>query len=703
MIKIDYYALDDMQMILSLLLLLFILYFSFLTSLKIKFNPSEELTKLSSEINYNFFFLIKTLLLNEEFWPILTSLSRARYYNFYPVLMATMEQLQCLLTLEIIQSPNFPLNDVLSADILSSPKLVPCFNLFSDDFFWNKLKMTPLESSQYKASKWDLTKHDLFIKSAYLKPRIKTNWYSWCDDPTLSPSYIESSMTWKVVNFNCMRALPEFISLILLANLSPTEDLLNFNFHSNSMLFDLFNYIVYKPSNEDLEFGISQTMKIVSISTYLLVFPEPHELFIKARLNLLNYYENLKIYRKNFPLRSELKRFIKNILAPSYEREPLGQIYSLLAKLLEACKGEVRGPWILNIFIIWNHFRDNNLSMIFEYLDEFVEVFLDPVSFTTVPDICLFLGMLNSYFPADVTGNHSVTDRIFGKILLKNHLLSKEVMSECPAEIPKRKRTSDVVFPLQFRLQRLFKSVRYIESFDAPSIYVCFNNPPERSCYFIFSDIDDFSEIEGVKYLPMNTKVKIKTLFVEENENLPKMLQLFFQNLMLSSHWFVHSFGTSTDRAIILPSLTLPPHFMEYIGVLIGKAVISNVQIPFIIDKRYFELPDAFENIYEASTTQSITLLIRAMYPNLNDYASNRQVFRIASILDLSAGRVLQCISKDYTIKMLSLQEPMVIANNPYNMHRIILMGSERLRLGLNRVLQTEFLTTTQLYNLIFK
>lgn len=682
--------------------LVLLLLLSVTNSLRLKFNPSDKLTKLSSEIDFKFFLLIKNCFKNEDYWPILTALSKARYYNFSQVLASTIEHFQCFLTLEIIQKPNFPVDKVLSADILANPQLAPCFNFLPDDFFWNSLKMTPLESSQYKPTDWEPAKHILFMESAYIKTNVKTNWYAWCFDSALSPDYIDSSITWKVVNFNCIRAFPEIVSSSLLVTLSPTDDLVHFNNQPRLSLLNIVNSIVYMPSYEDIYFGISQTMKIVSIATYLIVFNQSHQLYITAKDKLKSYFDNLKIYSKKFPFRSKLKRFVKNMLALVDESEPFIQVSTLLLSLLEFCKGEARGTWILNIFFIWNHFRGDNYTMITSFLDGFAEIFLDPQSFATVPDICIFLRTLNSSI-AELIDDYSVTERIFSKFLFNNLSLSKEILRECPAEIPKRKRAINQVFPLRYRLEHFFKKCRYIERFDVSTITISLKNPPERTCYSVFKVVDDILDTNGIPDLQMNTKVAVRNGYLAGN--FPKMLEFFFQNLLLSSSWFLNSVNPviSDDRPISLPSPTFPPHFMELIGFLMGKAVILNVKLPFLIDKRYFELPDILENIHESSSPEGITSLIRLMYPNLNLYASNRQVHRITEALDYSSYRLLQCIAPDYTIRQMSINEPAIIVNIPYNMYRIVLMGGERLRVGLNRALPSDLLTTTQLYNLIFK
>lgn len=688
-------------------LVLIILNLSFSNGLIIKFNPSEKLTKFSSEISFDFFILMKNSFLKEENWPILKSFSKARYYNFPQVLAATFDYLQCGLTLRIIQSPNFPCDELLSANILTNPKLIPCFKLISDDFFWSILNKTPMESSKYKATHWDHNKHILFMQLSYTRPKIRTNWYSWCFDPELSLNYIEPSITWKVVNFNCIQTFPEIISSKLLEILSPTQELVNFNTQKSdstviSRLSDLMNSIVYFPSNEDLGFAIGQIMKIVSISVYLIVFRETHELYIKAKFILKHYLENLKFHHKSFPLRRVLKRFIINLLAAPTEREPLTYLYSLLLTFLEVCRGEARGTWILNLYIIWNHFRGERHLTVNTFLDEFVEIFLNPESFTTIPDICLFLRHLNSII-SESSDDYSVQERIFSKYLFSNIPLSKEIMIECPAEIPKSKRANNSVFPLSFRLEHLFQQARFIDNFSAPTVVISLKSPPERSCYSIFKLVNNFLDTEDTSDLPMNAKVMARNTFLDGN--LPKMLELFFLNLMVSSNWFLNSNGPAIERPILLPSLTFPPQFMEYIGYLMGKAVISNVKLPFFIDKRYFKLPDGLDVKSDESPLPSITFMIREIYPDLNIFTSNLQVHRISSTLDFdfSAGRVLQFITENYVLGQLTFREPNIISNIPYSMYSIILMGSERLRIGLNRALPTELLTTNQLYNLIFK
>lgn len=81
-------------MILRLLIILHC-FTAFSSSLRLKFDPNEKLTQLSSETGMNFFKIVKTSFLNRDYWPLLIAFSEAHYYNFIPVLIATLEQLNC--------------------------------------------------------------------------------------------------------------------------------------------------------------------------------------------------------------------------------------------------------------------------------------------------------------------------------------------------------------------------------------------------------------------------------------------------------------------------------------------------------------------------------------------------------------------------------------------------------------------------------
>lgn len=685
--------------------MLILFFCSLVSGLRIIFDPSHKLTQLSSEIDSSFSKLMKISFLDSDYWPILAGFSQARYYNFTQVLIATMEKIECDIVLDIIQANNFPLKQVFSSELLAGSGLSLCLNFLPDTFFNNSLQISPMGSSGYKATFWDPNRHNLFMKMAYERPRVNDNWYSWCFDPDISMDYIDwqsRTWAWKFINFNCIRAAPEEFSSGLLEILRPIDELILFNHPDKSILSrisGLVNSIAHGfSSNAEAIFATNQIMRIVTISTYLIIFPNNHVLKNRAAFLLARHLDNLEINRRKFLLRQELKIFIKNVLAPKEERDTLSQICTLLLTFMNFCSGSARSTWQLNIFLIWNYFRGTNYFGLNQFLDEFLTYFLAPESHPTAPDVCLFLRIVNSNISGPFDDNSTV-ERICSKFLFKKVSLSREIMKECPSEIPKNKRTVDSVFPLYFRLELLFKKTRFIDKFSANTIEFSFKNPPERSCLSLFARINYAFDASEGSILPINTKVLVRRGQFEGN--LPEMLEIFFHNLM-HTRWFDVFHSSRSTKPILLPNFTLPPHFMEFIGFLLGKAVISNVDVPFLIDERYFELKDVFERLEESS--QTVTSEIQEMYPNISaNYRSSLQVYRIIASLDLTASKVIQSITNSYTLGPMTAQEPKFVANIPYNIYRIVLMGSERLRMGLNRALPAELLTTSQLYELIFQ
>ena len=677
---------------------------TFSECLRIKFDPSEKLTELSSKTDTTFQNLLKKTFLDRDYWQILTGFSQARYYNFALVFIAMLEGMECDLVLEIIQSEGFPVGEIITADILANPRISACFAYLPDSFFIDKLKVTPMQSSHYRVTDWKPNQHSLFMKLSYENYNIKTNWYSWCFDPKLSLDYIESLTTWKIINFNCIKEVPEILSINFLEILSPTQQLIAFNHQidrtTRSRISSLMNSIVYAaPSDEEIEIARNQIMRVMTISTYLIIYPQNCDLYNRAKFSLNSYLNNLKTNRRKFPLKQELKQFIRNLFSSPSERDTFAQICSLLLSFLDFCKGYARGSWILNIFLLWNHFRGDSYLMLNQFLDEFITTFLSPESFTTVSEICLFLRLVNFWISGPLDDYFTI-ERIFSKFFLIKISLAREVLKECPAEIPKSKQKNSSAFPLNFRLEQVFKQSRFIENFSAHPVAVCMKKPPERICFSVFNLINRGSETYETPILPLNIKLSIRNGSLELN--LTRLLQVFFQNLIFTSHWFDH-FHRPKNRLILTPSLTFPPQLMEFIGFMLGKAVILNLKVPFIIDKRYFELRDAFDRTGEPP--RNIVAIMREIYPNMWDFTTSLQVHRIIESLDFSAARILELLTQPgYILGPISSREPELTVNDPYNMYRIILMGSERLRIGLNQALPSAYLLKPQeLYNLISK
>lgn len=149
----------------------------------------------------------------------------------------------------------------------------------------------------------------------------------------------------------------------------------------------------------------------------------------------------------------------------------------------------------------------------------------------------------------------------------------------------------------------------------------------------------------------------------------------------------------------------LPPQFLEPIGFLIGRAVSANVEIPFFIERKYFQIRDAVEHQINAPQEPIIFTALAELYPQLHEYTKNLQLFLNIKYINHSINEIFKYMrhNNDIFLREDSNTDAGSINNSDFDMKSLILLGSERFWFGLNLALPIELLETKHLYNLIFK
>lgn len=690
---------------------LFLLISSKVTGLRIKFDPSIKLTNLSSFPDLNLFNLTVKSLANDQFWPLLCGFMEARYYKA-PTLKKVLENSDCRMINELFQREGFPLRQLITPDLLDSKHIATCLSNLPLDFFL-KTRINPMESQRYAPSEWRSDQNYHFLTSSFNRPNLRTNWHNWCHDPNLTvldtfgPSLTDWTLwIWKTTSFYCINALQEPISMRLINIISPEDDLIEFYESRQTMrtrLTKLFSKRAGANSTteEAIHFSIRQIMKVITLSTCILARPSSQEVVSRAKFVLNNYLSILKRNKRRFPFRHELKRLLHNLLLASpRERDAISIIQAHLLAMTEFCRGQVIGPWLLNVFLIWNYFCGaDTLITTEQFIDPFLNVFFAKESMATASDTCLLLRFVNSILSGPYD-DYFITEHIIASQFTRRLSLAREVFLECPSEIPRDKIIDSSIFPIELRLESLLKRSRFVDKITNYPIRLSLKRPPERLCLSVIHEITallDHKKPDNFVFFPLNSKVITSGAIFRGN--LPGLLTLFLKSLLLCEKWFHIKMGGL--KPTILPTLSFPPHFMETIGFLLAQAVVSNVKIPFYIDFTYFNLMDTLTSQTEPSMT--ITTLLQKLYPNLlAEYSSNIQTYRIIRSLSYTTTRMLSLIDPNYNIFGNDGFEPDFIVNSSYDMYRIILMGSERLKMGLSAALPCYFLDSPQLYKLIF-
>lgn len=684
-----------------------------ISGFRITFNPTDKLIELSSIPDATLSNLIAYSFRNEPFWPILSAFKQARLYNFTPVFSSVLGFFQCSEIFDVILREEFPVKKVFDADTLNFDiGLIECFSRLPVEFFRDRLQINPMESKDFKTGHWGFGKSFEFLKMAFINPDMAINWYVWSSSTKFIPSggfggltrFPNSSWSWiwKTISFVSIHSLPESLNLNLIKIISHRYDIEAEYFYRNDRNIPIRFSGILRWSNlqfdeEEIDFSRYQIMKIITISVFAFSYPAGNEVHQRSRAFLMNSLAVFKNGKRKFPLRKELKMFIRNVIAfNDQERDEIASIQLLLISFAKHLKGIALGPWLLNIIFIWTHFNDGNRSSIKDFLGPFTDVFFAPETFIMPSDICLLLEVLNSFL---------LSDSHIAQLIIKTQRLSqaKAVYKECPSEIPKLLQRDSKIFPLSFRIERLFIESRFISELTSFPLNILLKAaPPEQVCLSIFHVVN--SRLDYLEVLPMNSKIITSKLF--HYGNLRGMLELFFQSLMHSASWFEADLGDW--RPVLRPSLTFPPHLMECIGVLLAQAVVSNVEVPFLLDKKYFFLSNAFDLLQEPR--HPISSRLQEAYPEILEgkYTKCRKVHRILSTLHFTSTRILEKLQNRLTDRgIVDLEpidsEPSDISNSAYDLNRIVLMGAERLRFGMNLVILADSLKPKHLYKLIFK
>ena len=691
----------------------------------INFNPTDKLIELSSIPNLNLLKLIKISLRHVQLWPILIAFRQARFYNFMPVFAGALTQMRCSEVLEIIENENFPVRDLFNVDVLNYEGLGGCFSRLPIEFFQNRLQINPTECENFQMSYWGIEKSFQFFKLAFDNPKLTTNWYSWAndeqafnapydtEDPTglqFFPSYTWPWI-WKLVSSCTINTVPDHINLQLIDIISHGYEESANRFYRNdpsvqSRLSVMLNWSNIAFFEEEILFSHDQIMKIITISLISIIYALGNDVNIRARDFLNNSLAVFRSGKRKFPLRTELKKFIRNVLATSQDREPVNIIQDQLLSFAVHLKGIASCPFFLNLILLWSYFNQYHYSTILEFVDPFTKIFFSSATKATAPDTCLLLKLSNSFL-SGTEDDEYITKWIIKTHFVKRSALAKEVFKECPNVIPKFSRVVSKIFPLSFRLEDLFMKSRFVFRLIPVSLGISFKEPSERICLSVFKKTDyrlDFS-------VPIPMNLRIMSGRSVYDGNLPGMLNLFFHNLMFCSSWFRVDLNDRRrdSRPILLPNLTFPPHFMESLGVLLAQAVVSNVRIPFLLDERYFNIPDAFDSLHERRQ-QPISALIEEIYPEIlaGEYSFDIQLYRIIATLDFTTKNVIEILQRsflmrgNFDLEPISV-EPNDILNTVYNLNRIVMMGADRLRSGLNVVIPGDSFKSKDLYKIIFK
>jgi len=582
--------------------------------------------------------------------------------------------------------------------------ITSCIISISSYFYKHNLLDNPFNSPKYLPSQWHEYQHVYLISLALNQRSLKTNWHQWCADPNLSSDYLTEGeehwpmRLWKSVSYFCIRSLSDEMSGIMFNYFNPIPDLASYSSEissARSRVSHFFKRILPSsaPTIEEIQFSSEQILKIFSVLLYRINYAPNSTLSVLSGGLLQDYLLSLKYnHRRLFPMRRELKNFIREFLSFRYNLQTTdgyNRICTLLVKLMQFCADfEARGTWLLNVFVIWVYVRGDNDTLQDQFLQDFFKIFFSSRAHVTGPDVCALLNFVRETI-SDPSDYRLLIEVVSLRYLVDRPDLSTEILRSCPQEFPRKLITNSRVFPLKPRLETLLKGSRVVEAL-APSLIVRRKRHDERSLYSTLVALNTRFEDSDSKYVCLNSCI----IVYNDRGMIREFLNGLYNKLLMYSGWFSESSQLNDNRSLLLPLPFLPPQLMDAIGYLLGMSAVTNVPIPFVLDKDYFEM---------ISAPNPSSPVLDVIYPYLLNFASDRSVFRAIACKDQPALLLLKgmCFR---TLKLYELiDEPEHVVNSLSQMKELITQGMKNLKIGINRALPgVDTITTSQLHYLIF-
>lgn len=692
--------------------LLMTLSFNLVLGLKLTFRPSELLTDLASKKGYELYDVLTTAFRNPDMWPILEAFSQARFFNFMSTFPAALVKYDCKTILKTFQTEGFPTDKLLKPDLITSSSVSICFAQLSPQVF----PESPLNSTHYNPKTWGPNHHLTFIKDAFDSSDKDAHFHSFWHPEKITSAFFRpfaaewQKWAWQTLSVFAIKMTFSELYPEILSALDPKPDLIAFrstNSSSNgfpSVLKTMFS----KPDSTEIEFAQTQIMRIVTLSSVLIIFTEKEEPRIQTLKIILDHLSDLSVKSApKFPMQRELKRYIKFLTGDNLmNADSFAEFSQLLIVLINFCHGMAHGVWFYTVFYIWNRIRSQNhfkdADVISAFMINFSKTFFSPLASATIEDICLFFRCINSYFSVP-TDDYFYSDRIFNIHLLNKPELSQQIVRKCwDCLNPYRIRNSHL-FPTRMRIESVFQEVRVIQNFNPQTQLFNCDNRPEAILLSALKHVNEQidSTVDPYNALPLNSIIK-NCYGVFLNGGLPAFIYLVFKSMLNVKKWFpvIRYKSTIDKRPVIIPSLSFPTQLIEIIGFMIGKAVINGIKVPFLFDFRYFSLFYLFgeDNLNSDSENQNrLTEFIANAYPSINE-----QAYSVIWALNYSIKNIFDNFDLN-SFNLKSSNNSSFVYNYSIEIRRLLLMGSARLRIGLEKAFPVELLKATEVYDFIFK
>lgn len=671
-------------MSLVLLFLLLNIFFNHGHCLKLKFVTSKTLTDqiiYFYKRDFNLPRFVMSMMENEEFWPVLLKFNEARYFNFQSILKSVFKVKSKEIAV-ILNKPNFPLSELVSAEVLND--CTSCSSRLSNETLLKA--QNPLSNMNFNSLLWSNLHLKLFLKAGYYQAAVESNgmnidWNHICIITNGFDGIIDTdefSFLNNVINCACTSIIPK-------------DALMNsFSMMANELtvLFPGRNKILFPRFNQDqIDFNLLLIMRIVSIAAISISHRSDSDLIERGQDILREFLVNhAKEMNNSFPLCKNLLFLINSFLVSGNSIETYQKITEILLELIEFCQGKVRATWLINVFMLWNHFLVSK-QKIDNFLDPFLDIFFLPESRASSSDVELVLFYIRG-IPCIQDSTHAY--QILSKYFKLRPDLAEQFYNNYFYRIPNNIKKNNELFPLEMRLSYIFKNLRLVENFYPSN--------------FINIDFDDWIELidELGTYYDSNNFHAIPIIignYKKKSVNLESLLRAFFYSLLKSEWWVIKSKRASNEdpRPVIIPSIYLPPQIIEVFGFVLANALRIGLRVPFVIDFKYFDLE------FVGLSYATLPTLINLFHPNFLELKSSVQISRIARTLDMPRDDLYFQEDLGGFWLLPQVDEPQMIYNSNDVIFNVLLQGSRLLKKGVARLMPIKALNSANLHELLFK
>lgn len=637
------------------LLFLLVWHVGGLHSLKIHISRPSEIVLQEGHDAKKFYHLMTHFVQSPSLWPLLVPLLQAKYFDYEKVFSNVLAGQSCAAVLRLAENGAFP-RELLSADTVAMCH--KSFNQLSVKSFAALSLGNPLESRKFQPDQWSYTLFAHFLERGLREMRVNMRWCDWSrynhPGTRLNHEFVyleltHSPVVWHIINHVIIRRMDSSLALRFLEQLNPG------GLGWSRMLTSGWRLILRNGCTPQLA-ERDLLMRVIITAVFYTHFPRSNACHREARNILLSFKARLsertpawwRMFRSRAAaLHDEMSI---GVLVPDFVRlvtteKPTEDMANMLARdtrlavILTQLLDRLReftpqASWILNLFYLWTRHACHPSSHPPCFMNAVLYTFFSGAP--TAEDCSHLFTLISEEMRDSCASPRSLVLQICNNHLVSRPLLAQAIFRHYSHTLPLDVRHQSPAFSPEMRFTELLRSRREIKRHGVMmDVNIETNTDSHAFVLDVLIVVYNGLFKQNKSLLPFNTRVCYyrKGLLETDDERLknPDTLQAllkdFFDALQHGFGWMQRPVTrpAAADRPVMIPSLKMPPQLMRMVGVLLGKAAIMSVRLPFILDYRYFSCgssPAAFvPDGYHANRDGCLTG-VHDVYRTLNHPAS---------------------------------------------------------------------------------